>query len=54
MMRKKLTLWQRFVLAFREIAENGTTNFIGPCGHNVNGDPSSWWCPVCGASGSSG
>lgn len=52
-MRRNPTLLDRIRLAVSEIRQMATTRFTGPCGHDVNGDPTSWSCPTCGSSGSS-
>lgn len=53
-MRKRYTRWQRLVLALRDIRSMVTTGYGAPCGHEAQGDARSWWCTVCGSSGSSG
>lgn len=54
MMHKKYSIWQRFILALRDIPDRSVfgMNCPGGCGPVV-GDSSSWYCPKCGGSGGS-
>jgi transposase-like protein len=51
MMHKKYTLWQRFVMAIRDVREMATCSMQCPgCGSgNVTGSGNSWICHNCGA-----
>lgn len=53
MMRKKYNLWQRVVMAIRDVKDMATCSMTCPgCGSsNVSGDSSSWICHNCGAQG---